>query len=393
MKKIIIAALTVLMPLASALSQEVEGIIAEIEQNNTTLEALRKEADASLISNKTGIYIQNPEVAFDYLWGDPASIGNRKDISVMQTIDFPSAYLHRNAISSIRNRQVELEFRKQRTEILTHARLVYADLVYQNALLSSLIKRQADAGILAGAYRQAFENGEKGVMEYNRAQMNYLNLSRTVEEASTQRKILLQELQTLNGGRVIDVKSDSFEQVTLPADFEQWYIEAEKLNPVLAWLREDISLGERGEKLSTSLSLPRLQAGYMSEEVVGQKYQGISVGISVPLFENKNSVRYAKARSLAAREAEADAKIQFYSNMKSLFIQTSDLIAAVETYRAGLRQTDNSLLLRTALENGEISLGEYILELSLYYENADRLLEMERELHSSFIRLNKYSMD
>ncbi len=34
---------------------------------------------------------------------------------------------------------------------------------------------------------------------------------------------------------------------------------------------------------------------HSEEGVVGEQFQGITVGISIPLWENKNSVKYAKA--------------------------------------------------------------------------------------------------
>lgn len=59
----------------------------QIERNNTTLEALRKQTEADKLQNKTGITLPDPEVSFDYLWGDPSSIGNRKDFGVTQSFD------------------------------------------------------------------------------------------------------------------------------------------------------------------------------------------------------------------------------------------------------------------------------------------------------------------
>ena len=85
----------------------------EIEKNNTTLSALRKNTEAEKVGNKTGIYLQNPEVEFHYLWGNPSVLGNRTDISIKQTFDFPTAYRYKSQISNARNDQVELEYQKQ----------------------------------------------------------------------------------------------------------------------------------------------------------------------------------------------------------------------------------------------------------------------------------------
>ncbi|RLD79212.1 MAG: transporter, partial [Bacteroidetes bacterium] len=44
-------------------------ILDEIEKNSTSLQALKKHAEAEQLSSRTGIFLQNPEVGFNYLWG------------------------------------------------------------------------------------------------------------------------------------------------------------------------------------------------------------------------------------------------------------------------------------------------------------------------------------
>ncbi|PIY32437.1 MAG: transporter, partial [Bacteroidetes bacterium CG_4_10_14_3_um_filter_42_6] len=66
MKKIIIAliSLTAFQINLSAQSN-IDSVLAQIERNNTTLAALQKRADADKIGNKTGNYLQNPEIEFN----------------------------------------------------------------------------------------------------------------------------------------------------------------------------------------------------------------------------------------------------------------------------------------------------------------------------------------
>ncbi len=59
-------------------------------------------------------------------------------------------------------------------------------------------------------------------------------------------------------------------------------------------------------------ALPKFHTGYLSETVIDQKFQGISVGMSIPLWENKNKVQYAKANVLATESIVANYKLQNY---------------------------------------------------------------------------------
>jgi hypothetical protein len=391
MKRLIILLSIILLPGVNLFSQNsIDKVVDEVLKNNTTLSALRKNADSELIGNKTGIYLQNPEFAFNYLWGSPANIGNRTDISVLQSFDFPSAYVYRNQISDYQNEQVELEFRKQSKSIIMQTRLVCNDLIYHNALKSELSRRMANAEKIAISFKSKFETGDVGILEYNKAQVNLLNLSKDAESVEIERNALLSELQGLNGGIFIDFTDSVYQLQTIAGDFEQWYIRAEQNNPVLQWLKQEVTISEKNEKLNSALGLPKFQAGYMSEDVVGQQFQGITVGLSIPLFENKNAVKYAKAKTIAVQSAEADTRLQFYNNLKALHTKAVSQQKSLNDYRTNLQLFDNSPLLQKALDLGELSLAEYIYELSVYYESLNKLLEMERDVNMTIAELNRY---
>ncbi|HAQ20299.1 MAG TPA: transporter [Prolixibacteraceae bacterium] len=368
----------------------VDQVLTEVEKNNTTLVALRKSVDAEKIRNKTGIYLQNPEVAFNYLWGSPSIIGNRTDFSISQTFDFPTAYGFKNQISDLKNEQTELEYQKQLKAILLKTSLVCYDLIYANALLAELRKRVEYAQSIAISYQLKFEKGETNILEYNKAQLNHLNISKELESIGIERNALLAELTGLNGGQAVDFTSSVFQITGVPMDFEQWYLLAEQKNPTLSWLKKEIEISLKQTGLNRAMVLPKLHAGYMSEKVVGQQFQGVTVGMTIPLWENKNKVKYAEANSQALESIAADNKIQFYNRLKALHTKTIALQKNVNEYRSSLVSYDSSELSKKALDQGEISLINYLMEFSLYYQSINKLLELERDMNKTMAELNQY---
>ncbi|MFA6402744.1 MAG: TolC family protein [Salinivirgaceae bacterium] len=368
----------------------IDSVLSQVAKNNTTLSAFRKNTDAEKIGNKTGIYLQNPELGVNYLLGNPDGIGNRTDFSLTQSFDFPTAYAYKNQLSNLMNETAELEYQKQRKEILLQTRLVCVELTYQNALKAELSKRLNNATQIANAYKSKFNIGDAGILEFNKAQVNLLNSTKAVEANEIERNALLAELARLNGGVVIEFNDSIFVQTNISPDFEQWYAQVEQGNPVLQWIKQEIVVSQKQKQLSSALSLPKFNAGYMSEKVVGQQFQGISVGVSIPLWENKNTVKYAKAKTIAIQSMETDAKLQFYNQMKALHLKVVSLQISATDYRQNLNAYSNADLLQKALDKGEISLSEYIFELSLYYESINKLLEMEMNLNVGFAELIKY---
>lgn len=368
----------------------IDEILNQIEKNNTTLSALRKSVDAEKIGNKTGIYLSNPEVEFAYLWGSPTVIGNQTNISIKQSFDFPTAYKFKNKISDIKNEQAELEYIKQQKELFLQTKNICFDLIYSNALKAELSKRLNHAESIANAYQKKLDIGEANILEYNKAQLNLLNLQKEMESLEIERTVFLSQLKGLNGGLYIDLTTAEFESLELAPDFEQWYSTAEKSNPILNWLKQELSLNQTQEQLNKAQALPKIQAGYMSEALSTEQFRGVVVGLTLPLWENKNKVKYAQAQTLAIESIEADRKLQFYIHLNTLHTKVYSLQKNLEEYRSLLLAFDSSELLMKALDQGEISLIDYMLELSIYYESVNTLLEMERYLNKTYAELNQF---
>ena len=131
-----------------------------------------------------------------------------------------------------------------------------------------------------------------------------------------------------------------------------------------------------------------ITAGYMSEKVDGERYQGITTGISVPLWSNKNRVKQAKMAVTAAESRQIDAKQQYYSKLEILYNRTMGLKKVSDTYRASLANANNSTLLKKALDAGEISILDYIIEIGLYYNTVNQMLQAELDYQKAFAELS-----
>ncbi len=377
--------------ICTAFAQEgTDDILEQTERNNTTLKAIRAATEAEKTGNKTGLLPPDPEAEFNYLWGNPSAVGNRTDFSVLQSFDFPTVYKYRSQISSLRNKQAELEYLKQRNELFHEARMLLAGLKYRNALIAAYNIRLSHADRMAFNYKNRLEAGEGNILDYNKAMVNRLSLSKELENLKIERNRLLAGLARLNGGNTLEFNDSIFTELPLIADFEQWVEQAGKKNPVLLQLKQEVAVAEKQTQLNKALGLPSLQAGYMSEKVVGEQFSGITAGISIPLWENKNKVKYARAKAEAAAIREADARFQFYSKMKSLHQNAAALQNSAMEYQSRLQDFSNRALLDKALGAGQISLSEYLLELAVYYQSVDDLLKMKYEALIAWYTLQRY---
>ena len=383
---IIIVALLASMSLAA--QENISSILFSIEENNTKLKALKGEMKAQKLGNKTGIYLSDPDVAFGYLWGTPSNIGTRKDFSVTQTFDIPTITGMKSRLANNKNQLVELQYASERINLLLEAKQYAIDLIYYNGLKKELEIRLRHAQTIADAYKQRLDRGDASILEYNKVQLNLSTVQGEMSRVEVERNTLLSELKRLNGGIEILLEENNYSPASLPADFEEWYLSAEQKNPLLQYVKQQIEVSRKEVKLNKAMRFPKFSAGYSLEKTLGQKYQGANIGISIPLWENKNRVKQAKAGVIAAQTREQESKQQFYNRLQNLYMRANGLQQTAAGYRKSLQSLNNTALLMKALDVGEINLFNYIVEIGLYYDTVNQTLAAERDFEKALADLS-----
>lgn len=388
MKQIIYILLSVLTISAQA-QVSFDNVLKEIEINNTTLKAYREKANADKIGNKTGINMANPEVEFGYLWGSPSGEGNRVDLNVTQSFDFPTAYRYKTQLSDGKNQQVDMIYDQQKVEILQQARLICVELVYQRKMNKILSDRLKQARELSDAYQKSFDQGNIDVLERNKTKLNLLNAEKALQINEVDLNLSKSELQRLNGG--LDVEEfNRYSDFTFPLNFIEWFAIVKANNPSLRVAEQDVELSRKQEQLTRALNLPKITAGYASERVSGTTFQGVSVGVSIPLWEGKNTVKHQKAQTVALQMQHEDSELQFRNTLKNQYDKAKKLSLLLKEYEDALSVTSSQDLLKMALDKGQLSLINYLLELSVYYETVDKYLETERDYQLAVAELQQW---
>lgn len=388
MKTIIITMLVLFAGITLNAQNNINPVLSSIEENNTTLKALREQAEADKLQNKTGIFLDDPEVGFNYLWGSPTDIGNRTDFSVSQTFDIPTITGMKSRLANGKNNLVEWQYKADRMNILLEAKQYCIELVYYNSLLKELYLRLEHAQTIAKGYKDRMDRGDVSILEYNKVNLNLSTIQGEISRMEVEREALFAQLKRLNGGIEVVFNDSDYGNHELPLNFDEWYVQAEDKNPILAYVRNEIEVSQKQVSLSKAMNLPKFTAGYMSEKVVGQRYQGVSLGISIPLWSNKNQVKQAKAAVAAAQSREADTKQQFYSQLQIQYSKAMGLKTTADKYRQSLANVNNTILLKKALDAGEISLLDYMVEMGLYYDNVNQTLAAERDYQLAFAELS-----
>jgi outer membrane protein TolC len=291
-----------------------------------------------------------------------------------------------------RNGLVEWQYKAERMRLLLEAKQYCVELIYFNAMKKELEIRLQHAETIAAGYQNRLNSGDANILEHNKAQLSLSAINGEIARIDVERNTLLSQLKRLNGG--IDLVIDDYQinQGQLPLNFDDWYVQAEQKNPILAYIKQEVVVSQKQGSLNKAMGLPKFSAGYMSEKVVGQKFQGLAVGVSVPLWENKNRVKQANAAVVAAQSRETDSKQQFYNRLQIQYNRALGLKTMAETYRKSLSMANSTELLKKALDAGEISLLNYMVELGLYYNMVTQTLEAERDYQKALTELSAFEL-
>lgn len=393
MKKFSSLILLIYAIVVPALAQmSIEDILVEIEKNNKTLQANAQNTEAQKLAFKSNNPLYNPNVSYDFMYGFPLSAGNQTDFLVNQAFDFPTSYGKRKQLSEGRVSQSDFQFNAGRQEILFEAQSTCIEMVYRNKLKSRLEERKAFTESLLANFEKRLNTGEGNILDVNKARLQLIEINKDYMLNLSQVNQLTQKLTGLNGGIEISFNSTSYPQIDSIADFEELFIEIQAKDPTLKFIEMDIASAQKQLELSKALALPKLEAGYRSQAILGQRFNGFHMGTTIPLWENKYKVRQSQAELSTSGLKVIQYQNDKYATSRQLFEKYGKLSMTLNEYKTVLSALDSKDYLDKALAVGHISTIEYFLESNYYYMAYNNYLQTEFEYYATIAEILKFRL-
>lgn len=368
----------------------IEIILDSVKKNNRSIIAEKKALESMQAYYKTGLTPDDPMVGLDYMKGTPADAGNQIDFTVTQAFDFPSVYSKRKEIAGNYSDLGEQNIIRVRRDVLLDAKQTCLLLIKLNKQKSILENRIIHAEKLSNDFERKLNAGECGILETNKSKLNVLNLKNDFNLNESKRKQMVKHLAELNGGKEIIFSDTIFSGIiTLPV-FEELESAAEKADPDLISLEEKLKITDKEIALQKALWYPKLETGYHYQAILGQTFNGVHIGFSIPLWQNKNKVLQKTIESEYVSSLIDEHRVSHRMEMEELYEKYLIIGASLLEYKETARLLSPIPFLEKAFAAGEISTVEYFLELTSYYSIEDRITEMEWEYFSVIAELEKY---
>lgn len=370
----------------------IDKILVEIAKNNKTIQANTQYWSTQKVQHRTGNSLYNPTVEYDYLKGSPANAGNQTDFTITQSFDFPSVYGKKNTLANQLDIQADLQLKAANQALLLEAKKICIELVYRNKLQVPLTKRQEATEKWLAHFNKKLASGDGTILDVNKAKIQLLEIKKQFLENASFIAKLNEQLTSLNGGNAIVFNDVAYFDVPVIADFETMEKEIEAQDYIKKTLEQEKVIAQKQIAVSKALSLPKMEVGYHYQGILGQTYNGIHTGISLPLWESKNRVKLEKAKMTYAETALNDHTNDHYYEIKQLYGRYESLKSILSDYEKINQSVEPIKLLDKALAAGQISVLEYFVELNYYNTTFNSYLEIEKEYYEVVATLLKYQL-
>ena len=370
---------------------DINNILRQVESNNPELKANKEFLRAEIWQTKGTNNLANPSVSYTHTWDSKNGNETEKEIEISQSFEFPTAYISRRNANKKSINALEYSFQEQRQNILLQAKETCLDIIMLNQQSELLKERMKYANELFAAYNRMLNAGDASSLEVNKIKLELLNLQTELTINSSALKTKLAELTLLNGNQPISLVKSEYENEDLPT-YELIRDEVVGNNNQLKSSQNEYDAAVKQIAVNRAGWMPNLELGYKHNTGIGMRSNGLMVGISIPIFNNRGKVSSAKANALGKSYAYDMVKLSIESQVYQAYQEASLMKGQIDAYSNAL-DVDNMLgLLKQALEGGELSVTAYFIEVATAYQSLENYTTIQNIYHKQLAKIYKHRL-
>lgn len=364
-------------------------VLRNIETNNKELQANARLISSQKMEAKTDNNLPDPTLSYAHLWGSKDKNETIGELVVSQSFDFPSLYASRAKLNRLKTNSIDGQASVFRQSVLLQAKEICLDIIMLRQQKQILQERLRNAEELCAMYKKRLQTGDANILETNKINLELLNVKTEASLNDTALRNKLEELNTLNGNIPVVFEAEDYPSVAFPSDYQMLKTEVLTTDPTLQALANESAAARRQIGINKQGWLPKLELGYRRNTESGTPFNGIVVGFSIPIFENRSKVKIAKAQSMNTDYLKENATLQAESQVAQLYREAKTLRSSMDEYEKTFQAQQDLVLLKQALTGGQISMIEYFVEVSVVYQSKQNYLQLENQYQKAMAKIYK----
>ena len=392
MKRQILSIAIALMALAPNIeANNIDYVLQQIKLNNTQLKALNAEIEAQTADIKSSNNLSDPTIDGAYLFG-VGSIGDKWELGVSQEFDWPGIYSARGKVNKARIEALAQSYAQKQIQIFSEARNICLEIICLNRRIKFENNILANLDSLYDKSLKGLEYGEISILDTNKLKIERLGVTQSIAGNKALLQAKIKQLEGLNGNIPLnDVASLSDYPEQQLHSLDEYLSQMKASDPQLRQISSEIEASNKQVSVTRMQNLPKFSLGYRHVNEIGDHFNGVGVGLSIPVFENRGKNKAAKAQAIASQLSFDDAISTRTAEITASLQKAVAVRQQLDGYRDALLKCNNIEILDKALYGGQISLINYLLELRYFIEAQNALIDLEFEYNTLITDLNKYT--
>lgn len=343
--------------------------------NKNNKQLLASSLDVQAQGQLVGSAWDIPKTELSGMFGQMNTAAQDKNLSISQSINpfrvgATRQLLKQNSSAS----QLRMAVTKQ--DITLSIRQSWNDMLYYGKLNSILARQSAVMDKFVRSAEIKFRVGEANSLEKNIAVSKQQELLNLMKQNETQIKVEKSRLRLLLGIQDEFTVSDT---TFVPVPFANSAdTTALKQSAVFQLADKQVEIAKATQKVEQSAFFPDISAGYFIQSLTGNqdlggapvyydnslRFQGFTVGLSIPVFFGATAARTRAARINVEREKQATGYVQ--AQLKSQWMEQTEQLktasALIDYYRDTAEPNAKKITANAtkAYQNGDISYVEFV---------------------------------
>lgn len=363
-------------------------IVDIILDNNTELKSQLAQIEAQRLDDADANALADPEVSVSRVWGRHG-IGNKLQLDVAQEIQWPGVYAERSKAAALTANAGTAAYQTARTALKTQVIQTLMELVYvrQQIALARLLSENMVK--LTEAIDKGVKGGHLTVIDKKKSEMENYGITNSLNSLCSREKQIIASLQGLTSAN-IDLSDITAYPVQPVLNIEEYKTLAET-SPAVAEQHAIADQETQNAKVAHMSRFPTFTVGYQHQAEMGDRFNGFTFGMNLPVFQGRHARKAALERKNAAQLIGQSTIEKQLGEIDALYSELLTNKQQIEDYDKVFGDNKYLEYVLKAYEGGQISVLEYITEMQYYNELTQTRLDSEYNYHIALSSLNQYT--
>lgn len=376
--------------------------IAKGLKNNNSVLAADAEVKSSQYLKKTSTEIAKTNVSLTY--GQYNSYANKdNNLTLSQSLPFPSTFAAKSKLAGSVIESNVLKKKLTEAEVVYQIKQVYYQWLNLNQRKELLARRDSIYKALAKASALRYKTGETNLLEKSSTEARSKEVENQLMQMENDKLALAGRLKALLTSPVTIFDESDLKEAVLSLQVDS---SLAAKNPFVIYMKQQINIAENQKKVDKNALMPDITLGYFNQTLYGvpygndataplanygNRFQGFSAGISIPLWFAPQSAK-VKAAEYSKQNAELQykqAQNNAVAEIKAAYTEYLKTQKSLQYYKSsGLPNAELITKQSTiAFQKGEINYAQHVLNLQQADEIKQNYLQTLLEYNQSVIAL------